>query len=187
MKRILLLFGVLSLMAFQANAQRKKPVAHHYRGGGSPGDYNTALGVRVNPWLVGFTVKHFIKGPHAIEGIVHHYFGGDVRDDAGSNVTFTGLYEYTWNVFGKSEWNMYAGGGAHLGLWRDYYWDNNGYRRNNGTTAVPGLDGIFGVEYTFKQIPLNLSADLKPFFNFTGGHDFIGEQIVGVSARFTFK
>lgn len=177
MKRILLLFGVLSLMAFQANAQRRG-------GGGSPADYNTALGIRLNPWTVGFTAKHFIKGPHAIEGIVSHYFGGG--DDAASNVTFTGLYQYHWGFTNKSEWNMYAGGGAHLGFWRDYYWDN-GRRHNDGTDVVAGLDGIFGVEYTFKNIPLNLSGDIKPFFNFSGGHDFIGEQIVGVSARYTFK
>lgn len=173
----MLLFGVLSLMAFQANAQRRTS------GGGSPADYNTALGVRVNPWLVGFTVKHFIKGPHAIEGIVHHYF--ENGDDA-SNVTFTGLYEYHWNVFGKSEWNMYAGGGAHLGFWRNYYWDN-GRRRGDGTDVAVGLDGIFGVEYTFKNIPLNLSADLKPYVNFNGYNDFIGEQIGGFSVRYTFK
>jgi hypothetical protein len=173
----MLLFGVLSLMAFQANAQRRTS-------GGSPGDYNTALGLRVNPWLAGFTVKHFIQGPHAIEGIVHHYF--ENGDDA-SNVTFTGLYEYHWNVFGKSEWNMYAGGGAHIGFWRDYYWDNNGRRRNDGTDVAVGLDGIFGVEYTFKNIPLNLSADLKPYVNFNGYNDFLGEQIGGFSVRYTFK
>ncbi|MRG45573.1 hypothetical protein GFS24_10630 [Chitinophaga sp. SYP-B3965] len=173
MKRILLLFGVLSLMAIQASAQR----------GGSPGDYKTAIGVRVNPWIIGFTAKHFIQGPHAIEGIVSHYFGSGDRDV--TNVTLTGLYEYTWNVFGKSEWNMYAGGGAHVGFWRDRYYDNNG-RKEYDTEANVGLDGIFGVEYTFKKIPLNLSGDIKPFFNFNGGHDFIGEQLLGVSARYTF-
>lgn len=173
MKRILLLFGVLSLMAFQANAQQ----------GGNPGDYKTAIGVRVNPWIIGFTAKHFIKGPHAIEGIVSHYFGSGDRDV--TNVTFTGLYEYTWNVFGKSEWNMYAGGGAHIGLWRDRYYNGNGNKEYD-TEANVGLDGIFGVEYTFKKIPLNLSGDIKPFFNFNGGHSFIGEQLVGVSARYTF-
>lgn len=177
MKRILLLFGVLSLMAFQANAQRRTS------GGGSPGDYQTAIGVRVNPWTIGFTAKHFIKGPHAIEGIVSHYFGSGDRDV--TNVTFTGLYEYTWNVFGKSEWNMYAGGGAHVGVWRDRYYDNGNKRYHS--EAVVGLDGIFGVEYTFKNIPLNLSGDIKPFVNFNGGHDFFGEQLLGVSARYTFK
>lgn len=175
MKKVLFIFGMLSLFAFQASAQK----------GGSPADYKTGLGLRLNPWLVGFTAKHFVKGPHAIEGIVHHYFNG--RNDAGSNVTFTGLYEFTWSVFGRSEWNMYAGGGAHVGFWRDYYWDNNGRRVGDGTTAYAGLDGIFGVEYTFSKIPLNLSADLKPFFNFNGGHDFLGEQIGGVSVRYTFK
>lgn len=173
MKRILLLFGVLSLMAFQASAQR----------GGDPADYKTAIGARFNPWSIGFTAKHFIKGPHAIEGIASHYFGGG---DAASNVTITGLYEYHWGFIpSKSEWNMYAGGGPHVGIWRYRYFDGNG-RRDYETDAVVGVSGIFGVEYTFKQIPLNLSGDIKPFVNFTGGNDFLGEQLLGVSARYTF-
>ncbi|WP_295117228.1 hypothetical protein [uncultured Chitinophaga sp.] len=175
MKKIVLLCGILSVLSLGANAQRTS----------DPADYKTGLGVRLNPWLIGFTAKHFIKGPHAIEGIVHHYFAGGGNDRV-NNVTFTGLYEYTFNVFGKSEWNMYGGGGAHLQLWENRYYDGDRWR-GDGSKAYVGLDGIFGIEYTFKKIPLNLSADLKPYFHFNGGNDFIGEQIGGVSARYTFK
>ncbi|MCK7553918.1 hypothetical protein MKQ70_02390 [Chitinophaga sedimenti] len=173
MKKIVLLCGMLAALSLGANAQRTS----------NPADYKVGLGLRVNPWIVGFTAKGFIKGPHAIEGIVHHYYGSNIN-----NVTFTGLYEYTFNVFGRSEWNMYGGGGAHIALWQDRYYDGDRWR-NDGTTAYPGLDGIFGVEYTFKKIPLNLSADLKPFFHFNSPNDgnFFGEQIGGLSARYTFK
>ena len=174
MKKIVLLCGILSVLSFGAFAQRTSSPAH----------YNTALGIRLNPWIVGFTAKHFIKGPHAIEGIVHHYWNGDNNIN---NVTLTGLYEYHWKVFPEPGFNMYAGGGAHVAVWGNYYYDNNGRRRRDGSEAYVGLDGIFGLEYTFKKIPLNLSADLKPYFHFNGDNDFFGEQIGGISARYTFR
>lgn len=172
MKQLVLLFGLCTILAVQANAQK----------GGDPANYNTALGIRVNPWLVGFTVKHYFAGPSAIEGLV------TTNTDNRKNVTFTGLYEYGWNVFGIREFTMYAGGGAHVGFYdrRDYNFDEY-LKHGDGVYVAPGLDGIFGLEYTFKKIPLNVSADVKPFFNFTGGTHFLGEEIGGVSARYTFK
>jgi hypothetical protein len=171
MKQLVLLFSLCTLLAVQANAQK----------GGNPANYETAIGARVNPWLIGFTVKHFVKGPHAFEGLVVHNL------DNRKNVTFTFLYEYHWNVFGIREFNMYAGGGAHLGIYdrRDYDWDRY-VRHGDGTYVAPGLDGIFGLEYKFKKIPLVVSADVKPYFHFTGGNDFIGEEIGGASVRYTF-
>jgi hypothetical protein len=176
MKRAALFLGLFALLATQANAQR-------LRGGGDPSNYQTALGARMNPWIIGFTIKHFIAGPHAIEGLAYTNF------DKGNNATFVGLYEYHWKVTPQHpEFVMYAGGGAHIGFYdrHDYYWDDY-VRHGDGTYVTGGLDGIIGVEYTFKKIPLNISADLKPFFNFSGGTHFFGEEIGGASVRYTFK
>jgi hypothetical protein len=159
-------------MAVQANAQK----------GSAPANYQTAIGARVNPWLIGFTAKHFVKGPHAIEGLVTTNLSNR------SNATFTFLYEYHWNVFGKREFLMYAGGGAHVGIYdRWAYNPNRYYRDGDGTYATAGLDGIIGLEYKFKKIPLVVSGDLKPFFNFSGGTHFVGEEIGGASVRYTFR
>jgi hypothetical protein len=176
MKRAALILGLVALMAVQANAQRLR------RGGEAPANYGTALGIRMNPWIVGFTIKHFISGPHAIEGLAFTNF------DKGSNVTFTGLYEYHWNLTrDMPELLMYAGGGAHLGIYDRYDYDRDRFFRDgDGSYFTAGLDCIIGVEYTFKKIPLNISADLKPFFNFSGGTHFLGEEIGGASARYTF-
>jgi hypothetical protein len=172
MKQLVLLFGLCTILAVQANAQK----------GGDPANYQTAIGLRVNPWLVGFTVRHYIAGPHAIEGLV------TTNTDNRRNATITGLYEYNWNVFGMKEFTMYAGGGAHIGFYdrRDYDYDAY-LRHGDGTYVTPGLDGIFGLEYKFKKIPLVVSADLKPFFNFNGGTNFVGEEIGGASVRYTFR
>ncbi|WP_143307382.1 hypothetical protein [Chitinophaga vietnamensis] len=174
MKKVVLLLSLFAVLAIQANAQKRSSRSY------SVDNYSTALGIRLNPWLAGFTIKHFIQGPHAIEGIVSTNF------DKRTNVTFTGLYEYHWNV-GLQGLNMFGGGGVHLSILdrRDYDWDRY-VNKGNGTYATPGLDGIIGIEYTFKKIPLNLSADLKPFVQFVGPTNYIGEEMGGVSARFTF-
>ena len=175
MKKVVLLFSLIAAIAIQANAQRNKS----YKSS-DPANYNTALGIRLNPWVVGFTVKHFIQGPHAIVGII------STNHEHRNNVTFTALYEYNWNV-GMPGLNMYAGGGAHLGIYdrRDYDWDRY-VNKGNGSYVSPGLDGIIGIEYTFKKFPLNISADLKPYVQFVGPTNYIGEEIGGVSARFAF-
>ena len=163
MKQLVLFFGLFTMITFQASAQKRSS------SNSSVANYSTALGVRVNPVLVGFTVKHFIAGPHAIEGIV------STNVSQQRNVTITGLYEYNWNVFGKKEFVMYAGGGVHVGAYDrfDYYRDDY-YAHGDGTYVTAGLDGIFGLEYTFKKIPLVVSADLKPYVNFTNGTHHIG-------------
>jgi hypothetical protein len=173
MKRAALLLALVALLAVQANAQKR---------GGSPANYETAIGARVNPWLIGFTIKHFLQGPHAIEGLATTNFSRN------GNLTLTGLYEYHFNFIpSQPEWVMYAGGGAHIGFYDRYDWDRSRWDRDgDGTYVTAGLDGIFGVEYTFKNIPLNLSADVKPYFHFSGGNNFYGESITGVSARYTF-
>ncbi len=172
MKQLVLLLSLCTMMAVQANAQR--------RGSASFG-YQTAVGLRVNPWLVGGTIKHFISGPHAIEGLI------TTNVSNRRNVTFTGLYEYHIAPFPKPEFHLYFGGGAHVGIYdrRDYY-NDDWNRHGDGTYVTPGLDGIVGIEYKFKKIPLVVSGDLKPYFNFTGGTHFVGEEIGGASVRYTF-
>jgi hypothetical protein len=171
MKQLVLFFGLFAMISIQASAQKS-----------DPSNYTTALGVRVNPYLIGFTVKHFITGPHAIEGIVSTNFSRQ------QNVTVTGLYEYNWNVFGKKEFVMYAGGGVHVGIYDRYdYYTDDYYRHGDGTYAAVGLDGIFGLEYKFNKIPLVVSADLKPYVNFNNGTHHVGEEIGGISARYTFR
>jgi hypothetical protein len=174
MKQIVLLFSLFTLMAVQANAQKG--------GAGAPANYQTAVGLRVNPWLVGGTIKHFISGPHAIEGLVTTNVSNK------NNVTFTFLYEYHIAPFPKPEFLLYFGGGAHLGIYDRFDYDRDRwYRDGDGTYLTPGLDGIVGIEYKFKKIPLVVSADLKPYFHFNGGTNFVGEEIGGASVRYTFR
>lgn len=139
MKRILLILLVATVLSFTSRGQ----------------DYRTGIGLRAGvPY--GLTVKHFLSESNAIEAILASRWGGFV---------ITGLYE---NEHWTGEYpglNWYWGFGAHVGFW------NVGTNPRVGQTytgAVIGADAILGIEYTFDNIPLNLSLDILPTVNLIG-------------------
>jgi hypothetical protein len=50
---------------------------------------------------------------------------------------------------------------------------------------VVGLDGILGLEYSFVGIPINISVDWKPAFNFAGHSGFWADG-GAISIRYIF-
>jgi hypothetical protein len=134
--------------------------------------YNTAIGLRLGTDL-GVTAK-FGVGNGYIEGIV----GSGYRA-----LMLTVLYEKYLPAFGREDFHWYFGAGGHIGFlghwyrrgyyyhgyydkWGhyhegpDYYYSTDYYREPS-----IGIDGIFGLEYKFKEIPFTASVDLKPFIN----------------------
>jgi hypothetical protein len=118
-------------------------------------DYRTSLGLRAGlPY--GLTVKHFLNKYNALEGMLASSWGGFV---------ITGLYE---NEHWTGEYpglNWFWGFGGHVGFWD---LGRNPNVNANYTGAVIGVDAILGLEYTFDEIPLNLSLDLLPTINLIG-------------------
>jgi len=114
-------------------------------------EYKTSLGLRAG-WPYGLTVKHFISRTSALEGILASSWHGFVVTGLYENENWTGSYPGL---------NWFWGVGAHVG-----FWDDNPHV--NTTGSVIGLDGILGLEYTFDEIPLNLSLDILPSFNIFG-------------------
>ncbi len=138
-------------------------------------DYATAIGARVSP-SSGLTVKTFINDKSAFEGILSTRWRG---------VLITGLYELHQNAFQSTNFNFYYGIGAHVGWWNtDKYkhpwWDDK------TDHTVFGIDGIIGLEYTFDEIPFNLSLDWKPMMTFVDYSGFTADE-VGFSVRYTIK
>lgn len=122
-------------------------------------DYNTGIGLR-GGFANGLTIKHFTGTNTAIEGIFASRWRG---------FQITGLYELHYSFFDVDRLNWYFGGGAHIGLWNGDYasWGDPGT-----SYTVVGLDGILGLEYNFREIPINLSADWKPAYNLFGYSGF---------------
>lgn len=122
-------------------------------------NYKNAIGLRGGE-TSGLTFKHMFGKSNAFEGILSFWpytFGA------------TGLIEKNINM-GAPGLNFYYGGGGHVNVgsarYKAYYLYNRGeyvYVQRSGELTA-GVDGIVGVEYKFKPIPLAISADLKPFF-----------------------
>jgi hypothetical protein len=117
-------------------------------------DYKTGIGLR-SGYYNGITVKHFISSKAAIEGLVYFRWAG---------TAVTGLYEIHSQAFKVERLNWYYGGGAHVGFYGSSY--------GGGSGTFIGLDGILGLEYNFKEVPINLSLDWKPAFDFGYSHFF---------------
>lgn len=118
-------------------------------------DYKTSLGLRAGlPY--GLTVKHFLNKYNALEGILASRWQGFI---------ITGLYENEHQTGIYPGFNWFWGFGGHVGFWGA---DENPNLKNSYSGSVIGLDGILGIEYTFDEIPLNLSLDIMPSVNLIG-------------------
>lgn len=124
-------------------------------------DYNTGIGFR-GGFANGITIKHFVSNKAAFEGIISSRWRG---------LELTGLYEIHNRAFNTDRLNWYFGFGGHVGFWNgDYtnkYWGDSGHQY-----TVVGVDGILGLEYNFVEVPINLSIDWKPAYNFYGYSGF---------------
>ena len=145
MKKLVLTFLVVFSSVLICNAQ----------------DYNTGIGLR-GGWESGLSVKHFIGSRSALEGIFATRWRG---------FEVTGLYEVHNVAFNAERLKWYIGFGGHIGFWNgDYtnkYWGEPGYNY-----TVIGIDGILGLEYSFEEVPVNMSIDWKPAYNLSGYSGF---------------
>lgn len=114
--------------------------------------YKTAVGIKgdwstLNVDMAQFSVKHFFNAPNAFE----INFGAGTRF-----VWLEGLYLYNQPLRGGFDW--YAGGGIDLGYW-------NPHSENRQVDGfLGGTTGVFGTEYTFDFIPINVALDAGPTF-----------------------
>lgn len=156
MKRIFLILLVALFFGKESKAQ----------------DYETGIGLRAG-FYNGLTVKHFLSSKTAFEGILDTRWRG---------FGITGLFEIHNQAFDINRLNWYYGFGAHIGFWDGRYyrgWDND----ENYT--ILGIDGILGIEYNFRLIPINLSLDWKPAINLTRSSGFMGDG-GALSIRYIF-
>lgn len=74
-------------------------------------------------------------------------------------IKLTGLYQWVWKIDGGFNW--YAGFGGGIGSWSI---DNNNFK-DDGTYAF--VAGDLGIEYNFKEAPIQLALDIRPelYFN----------------------
>lgn len=110
-------------------------------------------------------------------------------------VQFTGLVEYYKPIKTDRISNLYffwgvGGHAGYKGIKTSYcQCDSTGTSIYNTTRHNPvlGFDGIFGGEYQFYSIPLVVSLDYKPYFEFFGENAFrVDLWDFGLTVRYTF-
>jgi len=156
MKKILLVLITVICVITAVNAQ----------------DYKTGIGLR-GGFFNGLTVKHFVKNNAAFEGLLFSRWKG---------FEITGLYELHAPAFQVDRFKWYFGGGAHIGF---YNGDNTTWGEAGTTYTNLGIDGILGLEYSIREIPINIGLDWKPEFNIIGYSGFWYDA-VALSIRFIF-
>ncbi|WNJ17462.1 hypothetical protein [Pontibacter sp. G13] len=119
-------------------------------------NYIAAIGLRTG-FGIGVTGKLFIDESTALEAMA------EVRN---RGFGLTGMYEIHHDILGIDGMQGFYGGGAHLGFTQGTESSNTSF--NEQTAFILGVDGIAGIEYTIPSIPINLSLDFKPSFNFLG-------------------
>ena len=101
-------------------------------------------------------------------------------------IKLVGLYQWVWNIDGGFNW--YAGVGAGLGSW-SYDGPNN--PDNDGGFFLLAA-GDIGIEYNFKEVPIQLSLDFRPEFylNNSGDNKFRDDNFgpdVALGIRYKFN
>lgn len=163
---------VAAMMTFSASAQ-------HANAG------DAAIGLRATPDGGGLTIKAFMSDHFAFEGQLN---AGGILGLPGESFNAVALLEGHIHLPDPS-WRLIFGGGIHGGVWDNGKW----YRAGDGVWVgdrpepIFGIDGIAGVEYVFKEIPLGLSADIKPAVNFVSSARFFPHNMFGFSARYYFR
>jgi hypothetical protein len=121
----------------------------------SNGDsYKTAIGIKFYP--TGLTIKTFVKPNLAFEAIGYFWEKG---------TRITGLFEYHYSLTSSGRLKWYIGPGAHVGFYKNDFF--------NGGTSV-GIDGVLGLDYKFPGIPINVSLDWQPSYEFGDYEGFSG-------------
>lgn len=135
--------------------------------------YSNAVGLRLGS-SNGISFKHFMSEADAVEIIANTRWRG---------LQITALYERHQGLEISNQLKFYYGAGGHLGVWDNY--DNHPWfdDKNNKQYVVVGIDGILGLEYIFKEVPIALSLDWKPEFNLVGYSGiWLGDS--GLSVRY---
>ncbi|MFM6976796.1 MAG: hypothetical protein ACKOW2_08130 [Sphingobacteriaceae bacterium] len=133
--------------------------------------YKNALGGRFGT-ANGLTFKTFVGKNQALDFILN--FQSNKSYDY---FRFSGLYEIHNSINNADGLRWYYGFGGTIGSQKD--------KATNESDVLLGIDGVLGLDYKFREAPINLALDWKPTFVVSPNTAFNGEGL-GLSLRFTF-
>ncbi len=124
-------------------------------------DYRWGIGVRGGVECTGIAFKYNFDPANSIDAMLALI---------PRNANLFALYERHIPVIAEG-FRFFYGGGANLGSWKDKF--------------TFGIDGVVGLEYKIKPIPLALAIDYKPFWNMVGHNRFIADDF-GFTVKVVF-
>jgi hypothetical protein len=133
-------------------------------------EYQRALGVKLSAGAA-VTYKQFVANTKALEAEAMFFSEG---------IRLVGLYEFHfYNIPGVDGLSWYAGPGAHVGFYRPR-------DKSFNTAADIGIDGVIGLDYKIKNIPINLSLDWQPSISLLGNAGLM-PQFGGLAIRYVLQ
>jgi hypothetical protein len=123
--------------------------------------YVTAIGAKFYP--TAFTIKHRIDRDVKVEGLMYFWNGARI----------TGLVEWYHYIQGLPGLTWYFGPGGHIQF-------------TNKNTYYFGIDGVIGLDWKIKNVPLNFSLDWQPSYDIGTNGGFRG-GFGGLGIRYVIK
>ena len=132
--------------------------------------YNRAIGLKF-PGGFSLTYKKFVSDTRNFEAQFTSWNKG---------FRVAGLYEINFHTFNKiPDLAWFVGPGAHIGFWK------SAYEKTYNSQIDIGVDGIIGLDYKFKSVPINVSIDWEPAVTLLGSAGFT-PVFGGAAIRYTF-
>jgi hypothetical protein len=139
-------------------------------------DYKAAVGARLG-YPLSASIKYFISEKSALEGYV------GTRGYSGYRwANVSGAYLFHQPIEGVEELKWYVGGGASVYFWTYDFGIGEGF----GSTSF-GVQGYGGLEYTFEEVPLTISADWVPTIFFNSYASGFGYGYGSLAVRYILK
>lgn len=142
----------------------------------SSSSYKNAIGIKTT----GISFKHFLTPKNAVEFNASFWRWGGV---------LSGSYQIHHDISNSPGLKWYIGPAAYVGAYRHRYYDNG--NKKYYSSSILGIGGIIGLDYKFRDAPINLALDWQPSIEFIGGdYDHSGTRFgaywVGAAIRYTF-
>ena len=144
-------------------------------------NYTRDAGIRFGNGIV-ISYRRFTKDDNALELFISYQERG---------LRIGGMKQFFTPAFTRYSENfrLYYGYGVHSGITytNKHKVFNRVYSYDWKVSPLFGMDGIIGLEYYFPEVPVMVSGELKPYFEFSINRIFIARPLnMSLSVKYRF-
>lgn len=150
-------------------------------------DYNNAIGLRLGaPMAISY--KHKLNNTGAVELTL----STQGRQQVYSSYRWLGVSagyqihnDLNLNIKGLEQLQWYYGGGLSAFFWSWRY--DSAFSQSAYSNTSLGIQGYLGLDYTFKNTPINLTLDWTPVFFLNGFGSGLGAGYAQLGVRYVLN